>query len=139
MLRIAHADAAAVVERDPGSPAGGVEERVEQRPVAHHVAAILHAFGLAVRRSDRAAVEVVASDDDRGAHFTLPHHLVEGEAQPVTLAKADPADARRQSLKGNALARHVEPAMEVRIVGKQLLYPLVRAIDVLRVAAQRGP
>jgi hypothetical protein len=48
VLRVAHADAAAVVQADPGGAAGGVEQRVEQRPVGDGVAAVLHAFGLAV-------------------------------------------------------------------------------------------
>jgi hypothetical protein len=37
MLREAHADAAAVVQRHPGRAARGVQQRVEQRPVAHGV------------------------------------------------------------------------------------------------------
>jgi hypothetical protein len=56
--------------------------------------------------------------------FSSPdaHHLVEGEAEPVAVAEADPADPRRQALEGDALARHVEPAVQVRIVGDQLLH-----------------
>ena len=42
-------------------------------------------------------------------------------------------------LEGDPLARHVEPAVEVRIVGDQLLHALVGAVDVLGIAAQRGP
>ena len=63
------------------------------------------------------------------------HHLVEGEAEAVALAEADPADARRQALEGDPLARHVEPAVEVRVVGDQLLHPLVGLVDVLGIAA----
>ena len=44
-----HMDAAAVVERHPGRARRGVEERVEQRPVRHGIAAITHRLGLAVR------------------------------------------------------------------------------------------
>ena len=139
VLRIAHADAAAVVERHPSRARRGVEQRVEQRPVADGVAAVLHALGLAVGRGDAAAVEMVAADDDRRRDFAVPHHLVEGEPEAVALAEADPADARRKSLEGDPLTRHVEPAVEVRIVGDQLLHPLVGAVDVLGVAAKRGP
>ena len=49
VLRVAHADAAAVMERNPGRAAGGAEQRVEQRPVGHRIAAILHRLRLAVR------------------------------------------------------------------------------------------
>ena len=82
---------------------------------------------------------MVAADDDRGADFAVADHLVEGEAEAVALAEADPADARRQALEGDPLARHVEPAVEVRIVGDQLLHALVGAVDVLGIARQRDP
>ena len=65
MLREAHADAAAVMQRHPGGARGGVEQRVEQRPVGDRVGAVLHRFGLAVGRGDRAGIEMVAADDDR--------------------------------------------------------------------------
>ena len=45
----------------------GVDQRVEQRPVGDRVGAVEHRLGLAVGRGDRAAVEVVAADDDRRA------------------------------------------------------------------------
>ena len=69
----ADADAAAVVDRDPGGPAGGVDEGVEQRPVGDGVGAVEHRLGLAVGRRDRAAVEVVAADHDRGLELPGGH------------------------------------------------------------------
>ena len=36
----------------------------------------------------------------------------------MPLAESEPADARRQALKRDALARHVEPAMYVRYAGR---------------------
>ncbi len=66
MLAEAHADAAAMVQRDPGGAACRVQQRVQERPVRHGVGAILHRFGLAVGRGDRARIEMVAADDDRG-------------------------------------------------------------------------
>jgi hypothetical protein len=78
VLAEAHADAAAVVERHPGRAGRGVEQRVQQRPVGDGVGAVLHRLGLAVGRGDRAAVEVVAADDDRGLQFAAGDHLVEG-------------------------------------------------------------
>ena len=65
MLREAHADAAAMVQRHPGRARRGVEQRVEQRPVGHGVGAVPHRLGLAVGRGDRAGIEMVAADDDR--------------------------------------------------------------------------
>ncbi len=66
------------------------------------------------------------------------HHLVEGEAEPVPVAQPHPADARRQALEVDALARHVEPVVQMRVVGQQLLHLRVGAVDVLRVARKRA-
>src|SRR5258708_37552940 len=100
-------------------------------PVGDGIASIFHAFCLSVGRGDRAAVEMVAADDDRCGNLAVPHHLIEGQAEAVPLSKADPTDTRRESLKGDALSRHVEPAVKVRIIGHQFLYALVGSVDVL--------
>jgi hypothetical protein len=139
VLRIAHADAAAVVQADPGRAARGVEQGVQQWPVADGVAAVAHRFGLAVGRGHRAAIEVVAADHDRRFQFALAHHLVEGQARAVAVAQAYPADARRQALEGDALAGHVEPAVQRSVLGEQLLHLRVGLADVFRVARQRHP
>src|SRR3546814_8643811 len=82
---------------------------------------------------------MVAADHDRAFQLAAFYHLVEGEAEPVALAEADPADARRQALELDARARHVEPGMQMRIVGDQLLHLGVGLVDVLRVAGQSHP
>jgi hypothetical protein len=74
-----------------------------------------------------------------GAFSSPDDHLVEHQAGAVAVAQADPADARGQALEGDALARHVQPAMQVRVVGEQLLHRRVGLVDVLRVARQRRP
>src|SRR6185503_21088154 len=112
VLREAHADAAAVVDRYPGRAARGVEERVQERPVGNRVRAILHGFRLAIRARDRAGVEVVTADHDRRSELALRDHFVEGETEPRAILESDPADARRQALELDALARHVEPAVQ---------------------------
>jgi len=48
VLRVTHADAAAVVERYPGGATGGVEQCVEQRPVGNRIGTVTHGFGFAV-------------------------------------------------------------------------------------------
>lgn len=83
VLAEAHADAAAVVEADPGGAAGDVEHRVEQRPIADGVAAVLHGFGFAVGAGDAAAVEMIAADDDGRFEFAVPHHFVECQTEFV--------------------------------------------------------
>src|SRR3546814_4125004 len=82
---------------------------------------------------------MVAADHDGRFQFTRRDHLVEGEAEPVAVAEPDPADARGQTLKLDFLARHVEPVVEVRVVGEQLLHLGVDLVDILGIARQRHP
>ena len=103
--RVADADAAAVVQRDPARPAGGVEQRVQQRPVGDGVGAVLHRLGLAVGRGHRAGVEVVPADHDRRRHLALLHQPVEPQPHLGPLAVLQPADPRRQPLE-----LHLAPA-----------------------------
>ena len=99
MNRVADADAAAVMHRHPGGAGGGVQQRVQNRPVGDGVAAVAHAFGLAVRRGDRSGVEMIAADHDRRRDRALAHQLVDAQAEARAIAVAEPEDARRQSLE----------------------------------------
>ena len=139
MLRVAHTHAAAVVQADPGRAAGDIEHRVEQRPVGYGVAAVLHGLGFAVGRGDAATVQMVATDHHRRLELAVANHLVERQAQLVAQAKAHPADTRRQALKVDPLACHIEPVVQVGVVGNQLLDLGVGLVDVLGIAAQRHP
>ena len=73
--------------------------------------------------------------------FSSPLRTISLKASPsaVAVAEPDPADARRQALKGDALARHVEPVVQVRVVGDQLLHLGVGLVDVLGIAGQGHP
>ena len=82
---------------------------------------------------------MVAPDHDRCLELAAAHHGVEGQAGQVPLAQADPADACRQALEADALARHVQPAVQVRVVGEQLLHFGIGLANVLGVAAERDP
>ena len=57
----------------------------------------------------------------------------------MAIAEADPADARRHALERDALARHVEPVMQVRVAGRELLHLGVGLVNILRIAGQRCP
>ena len=59
---------------------------------------------------------MIATNHNRCSQFTRFHHRIECEPGAVPLAEADPADACRQALKRNALACHIEPAMQVSVV-----------------------
>ena len=52
MERIPHADAPAVMKRDPTRAGGSIEKRIENRPVGDRVARIAHAFRFPVGRGD---------------------------------------------------------------------------------------
>src|SRR5579864_3073688 len=82
---------------------------------------------------------MVAPDDDRRLELPARHHLVEGEAETVPVAEAHPADARRQTLKLDALAGHIQPVMQMAVLGQELAHPGIRPEDVLRIARECYP
>ena len=90
--RVADADAAAVMHRHPGGAGRGVEQRVQDRPVGDRVAAVAHAFGLAVGRGDRSGVEMIAADHDRRLDHAAPDEIVDA---PGRSARARRSRARR--------------------------------------------
>ena len=49
VLRIAHANTTAVMQRHPGRTTSRVQQRVEQRPVGHGIRAITHRLRFAIR------------------------------------------------------------------------------------------
>jgi hypothetical protein len=123
----------------PRGAAAGVDERVQQRPVGDRVRPVEHRFRLAVRRGNRSGVEVVAPDHDRRRELSAAHHLVEAQPEPVALAVAEPADARRQALEGDPLRRHRDPAVQRLVVGELLEHCPIGGGDVGRITRQRDP
>ena len=73
--------------------------------------------------------------------FTSPrgHQLVEHPAGLGALAVAQPADARRQALEGDALAGQADPARQRRVLGEGGEDRLVGRREVLRIAGEHGP
>src|SRR6185312_9796154 len=132
--RIPYSHAAAVMETHPRGPAGRVEQRVEKRPVGDRVRSVPHTLCLAIGRSNRPRIEVIATDDDRCLDLALADHLVEGEPEQMPFLVPEPADAGRQALEADALRGVIEPAQQPFLVRKQLARLRVRARDVLRVA-----
>ena len=88
-------------------------------------------------------VEVVTPDDDRCAHRPRPDQLVERQAGPVPFAMAQPADPGRQALERHARLGHPDPALERRVLRKELEDGLVRprmsAGSPDRAAQRKGP
>src|SRR6185437_14121237 len=82
---------------------------------------------------------MIAADDDGGGEFAALHHFVERQPQTMALPQSYPAYARRQSLKLNSRARHIEPSVQVRIVRNQLFDLGVGSVDVFGIARQSHP
>ena len=57
----------------------------------------------------------------------------------MALTQPNPANPRRQALERDALLRHVEPAMQMRVVRDELFHLRVGLGDVIRIAGERGP
>src|SRR5207237_8662002 len=92
------ANPTAVVDGDPAGPGSGVEERVQDGPVGDGIATIPHRLGLAIGGRDRAGIEMIPPDDDRGPQLTGPDQFVETQPDLCALAVAEPADPRRYAL-----------------------------------------
>ena len=61
------------------------------------------------------------------------------QAEPRALAVAEPADARRQPLERDALAREVDPADQRLVVPEHLERGVVGDADVFGIARERDP
>src|SRR5439155_13739818 len=72
-------------------------------------------------------------------HLAGAHELVDRETRLGTIAVPEPADPRRQALEGDTFRRELEPALEERIPGEELLQRPVDDGDVRRVTGQCGP
>jgi hypothetical protein len=66
-------------------------------------------------------VEVVAADHDRRLELAVAHHLVEGQAELVAQAQADPADARGQALEAMRSRAMSSQRCRCGVVGDQFL------------------
>ena len=82
---------------------------------------------------------MIPSNDDRRAEFAACHHLVKGPAHAVTVTQPKPADPTRHSLERDSFLRHVQPLMQLRIVGNQLFDFGIRAVNVLGISRQGCP
>ena len=128
-----------MVERHPGRTACCVKEGVEEGPVGHRVGAIAHRLGFAVGAGNRTRVEMIAADNDGCLEFAATHHFVEGEAKPVAVTQAYPANPGGQALELDPLTRQVEPIMEVKIIGQQFFDLGIRPVNILWITRKRCP
>ena len=101
--------------------------------------AVFHALGFSEGRCDRSAIEVIAADHDRSFDCTLLDQIVNRQAEFRALTVSEPADARGQSLKLDALASEFDPSAQAAILGEEFENKIVRDCDVRSFAGKRCP
>src|SRR5699024_2830970 len=77
MNGIADAYPAPVMQRYPAGATGGIEHSIQQRPVGDGIRTIFHILCLAVGRSHRTGIQVVASNHQRSIHLSFFNEPVE--------------------------------------------------------------
>ncbi len=135
---IADAYAAAVMERNPVRTRGCIEKRIEDRPIRDRIAAVLHRFGFAVRRSNAACIEMIAAYNYRCAQFAGSHHFVKSQPCFRAIAVTEPANACGQTLERNAFARKRNPAAEMHVFREEFEQLLIAARNIRGIAGERS-
>lgn len=136
----ADAHAAAVVHAGPGGPARDGDERVQDGPVRDCIAAVHHALGLTSGGRDRAAVEVVAADPDRGGDATVADRAPDQLHGAGAFAHAEPAHACGESgllVEVDEALGHLDPVAQQLVVAELVEDDLVDHRDVGGVAGER--
>src|SRR5512145_558220 len=82
---------------------------------------------------------MVAPDHDRRPDLSAGDQLVELEPGPDALPVPQPANARRQSLEGDSLARHRQPAAQMIVLREQFQDSFIGCINILLVTRKRHP
>src|SRR6185503_4121352 len=82
---------------------------------------------------------MIAADDNRRANTLRAYELVDLESESCTRTVAKPADARRQSLERDALARHMYPATECGIIRKHVERCLIGYVNVFWITRKGCP
>ena len=82
---------------------------------------------------------MIPAYDDRCTQFATGYHLVKGPADPIPISQSEPADTAGHALERNPVARHIQPLVQLWIIGNQFLDFFIGAEDILRIARQRCP
>ena len=128
-----------MMEADPSRTPCSCGKRVEQRPIGDRIGSILHCLRLAIGTGDRAAIQMVSTNDNGGTQFPVPHHLIKRQSRHMALTQSKPANTGRESLKGDSFSGEVKPAMQRAMMGEQLLNLGIGFVDVLWIARERHP
>src|SRR3990172_5691059 len=133
------ADSAPMMHTHPACPSRRIEQGIEDRPVGNRVASVEHLFSFAVGRGDTAAIQVIASDHDRGPHFSVGNELVEDRAHSGSLAVSQPANAGGESLERDLSLRLLNPSAELLVFRERLHHSAVGAVNILGIAGKSRP
>src|SRR5437016_14539691 len=82
---------------------------------------------------------MIAPDHDRRLDLALLHEIVHRQPELRAFAMSKPADARRQSLELDALARQFNPAPQDSVLRKQLQHEIISHGNIGSLARQRHP
>src|SRR5437867_1814674 len=82
---------------------------------------------------------MIAADNDRCRDRAALYQIVHGNPKLGAFAIAEPADARRQTLKMDSFSCQFHPTPEGLVLWKNFERKFVCPRDVLRIAAQRHP
>src|SRR5216110_395258 len=82
---------------------------------------------------------MIAADHNWRFHFSFGDESIEQQSRAMTFAVSKPADARRQSLKFDALLRHANPTMQWRVIREKLENRFVGHEQIVRIARQHRP
>ena len=138
--RVADADAAAVMERDPAGAAGGVEQGVEQRPVGDGVA--MPSFIASVSRLGEATEPVSRwSRPMTIGAFTFPFFTSQLKRRPISARSPYSSQQIRAGSpwKWTFSLRLLDPARQRLVLGEGLQHRVVGDGDVGRIARERRP
>ena len=82
---------------------------------------------------------MVPANYDWRFQLAVGHQIVQSQAEFCPFAIAQPADARRQSLKLYFFLRHLYPAFEVIVFREHFQNQAIGASNVRSLAGKRGP
>src|SRR5438270_6726676 len=82
---------------------------------------------------------MVAPDHDWRLDLAFLDQIIHGQPELRALAIAQPADARRQSLELDALARQIDPAIEDAVLREKLQNKIVGHGNIGGIAGERDP
>ena len=77
---------------------------------------------------------MVAADDNRGFNDPFGHQFIEDPSSLGAFTVTQPANAGRKPLEMDFLARQIQPAAQVLVVGEQRFDRFIGAVNIFGIA-----